>query len=77
MKILFVREPKGIGPAADGNHCLTFCRGGGQAEGRVNLGRAGSIGRRSISGCGGAGRCNISHGSCDGGGGRAWRRSMK
>jgi hypothetical protein len=58
---------------------LTYCRDGGHAEGRVNLGRASSIGRRRISRWrgvegGGAGRRKISRGR---GGGGALRRSMK
>jgi hypothetical protein len=30
--------------------CLPFRRGGGHAEGRINLGRVGSVGRRRIRG---------------------------
>jgi hypothetical protein len=57
-------------------------RGGSHAEGRVNVGRAGSIGRRRIirwggAEGGGAGRPKISRGSCGCGGGVALRRSMK
>jgi hypothetical protein len=36
--------------AGDTGGCLTYGRGIGHAEGRVNLGRAGSNGRRRISG---------------------------
>jgi hypothetical protein len=35
--------------SGDPGGCLTYRRGGGPAKGRVNLGRAGSIGRRRIS----------------------------
>jgi hypothetical protein len=62
----------------DAGGCLTYRRSGGHAEGRVNLDRAGSIGRGRISRWGGggggrAGRLRISRHSCGGGGGALQR----